>query len=54
MAVAPKWNNILLQFLGQFKPHTLPLGFTFQHRHKQTFVPILMQPARRRVNIFPQ
>jgi hypothetical protein len=51
MAVTPKWNNILLQFLGQLEPHTLPLGVTFQHRPKQTFVPILMQPARRRVYI---
>ena len=52
MAVTPTWNNIL-QFLGQFQPHTLPLGVTFQQRSKQIFVPILMQPARHRVNIFP-
>ena len=52
MAVTPKWNNIL-KFLGQFQPHMLPLGVTFQQSSKQTFVPILMQPARHRFNKFP-
>jgi hypothetical protein len=35
MAVTPKLNNILLQFFGQFEPHTLPLSVTFQHRPKK-------------------
>lgn len=53
MAVSPKRNGILLQFLHHFKTHTLTVSARFQYMPKK-FAQTLLEPGRYGLNIFPR